>query len=114
MFNQFKDFILDKKFTYELQTEKNLQKLIETAKEEGYYEQNKSYFTTLETGLQHDISLDILNAKAEISELLAAEIVKRYYFQRGELQQLLKNDKELKRAIEIVSDQDTYQTMLKP
>jgi carboxyl-terminal processing protease len=114
LFNQFKDFILDKKFTYELQTEKTLQKLIETAKEEGYYEQNKSYFTTLETGLQHDISLDILNAKAEISELLAAEIAKRYYFQGGELQQLLKTDTELKSAIDILSNQEEYQSLLQP
>ena len=88
--------------------------MIETAKNEGYYDENKVYFSDLEKVLKHDINQDIIDAKEEISELLAAEIVKRYYFQRGELQQLLKNDKELKRAIEIVSDQDTYQTMLKP
>ncbi len=114
LFNQYKDYIIKQNFTYELQSEKGLQKLIETAKNEGYYDENKVYFSDLEKVLKHDINQDIIDAKEEISELLAAEIVKRYYFQRGELQQLLKNDKELKRAIEIVSDQDTYQTMLKP
>ncbi|MBP6230097.1 MAG: S41 family peptidase [Paludibacteraceae bacterium] len=111
---EFKQFILSKDFTYDLQSEKSLLKLIEIAKAEGYYEQNKTHFDNLTDGLTHDIAKDFDVAKDEITELLAAEIVKRYYFQAGELQQILKNDPELKEALEIIGNKTKYSQLLQP
>ena len=49
-----------------------------------------------------------------IKEYLAEEILKRYYFQKGVIIQQLKDDKELKEAVKILSDEEKYSSMLRP
>ena len=43
---------------------------------------------------------------------MAAEIVKRYYYQRGELQESLKDDLVLEKALEVLGDPDLYRRTL--
>ena len=44
--------------------------------------------------------------------LLNTEIIKRYYYQKGEYIYTLKNDKELAKAIEILNDENLYKQTL--
>ena len=51
----------------------------------------------------------------EIMRLLSSEIVKRYYYQKGELRQNLKDDKVLQKALEVLADPALYRkTLSKP
>ena len=43
---------------------------------------------------------------------MAAEIVKRYYYQRGELKESLKDDLVLEKALEVLGDPDLYRRTL--
>ena len=43
---------------------------------------------------------------------MAAEIVKRYYYQRGELQESLKDDPVLEKALEVLGDPKLYNETL--
>ncbi|MDY5638906.1 MAG: peptidase S41, partial [Parabacteroides sp.] len=54
-------------------------------------------------------------SKEQIMDLLASEIVKRYYYQSGELIQNLKKDPVLEKAIEVLQNRELYQqTLSKP
>jgi carboxyl-terminal processing protease len=44
--------------------------------------------------------------------MLSAEIVKRYYFSKGEAQESLKTDEALKLSIEILNDPKRYNEIL--
>ena len=54
----------------------------------------------------------LLNNKKEISEYIASEIVSRYYYQKGRIQQDLKNDIDVKKAIQILTDIEEYNKIL--
>ena len=49
----------------------------------------------------------------EIREVMANEIVRRYYFQAGAVEQLLKEDDDSKRAIEVLNNPAEYNKILK-
>ena len=44
--------------------------------------------------------------------MIAVEIIKRYYYQRGSIIQQLKDDDDLKEAVKVLGDQPKYKEML--
>jgi carboxyl-terminal processing protease len=50
--------------------------------------------------------------KEEIKNLLAMEIVSRYYFQRGQLRYMVRDDAVIKRATHLLQDQTQYNKAL--
>lgn len=62
--------------------------------------------------IEHDKQADIKKAKSELSELLADEIVSRYYFRKGRIETSFNHDLEIKRAIEILDDTSFYNSII--
>ena len=89
-----------------------LQDLKKIAEAEGYTEQAKQEFAALEAKLVHNIDYDLQFSRPEIQQYLEQEIAKRYYFQNGEIIQSLKYDNEVKKAIDILSDKNSYNKTL--
>ena len=46
--------------------------------------------------------------KDQVQKVLASDIVKRYYYQSGNLQESLKDDKVLDKALEVLADPALY------
>jgi carboxyl-terminal processing protease len=111
-FNAFINYLMEQKFTYTSQTEKYFQELLDVAGYEGLDTIAKAEFDALKAKLLPDITKNIEANKAEISELLSLEIIKRYYFQKGEIEFSLLSDKDLKTTLEILSDENRYNQML--
>jgi len=111
-FKAFTDYLVEKKFTYTTQTEKSYNALLEMAQYEGLDKRAKDEFTALKTKLMPDITKNIEDNKSEVSELLSLEIIKRYYYQKGEIQYSLRTDKDLKVALDLLSKEGKYQKML--
>jgi carboxyl-terminal processing protease len=88
--------------------------LIEIAKNEGLEQRANSEFEALKSKLTPDINESMAENKADITELLSLEIIKRYYFQKGEVQFSLRNDVELKIAIELLRQGGGYSKFLNP
>jgi carboxyl-terminal processing protease len=44
--------------------------------------------------------------------LIAEEIVKRYYFEKGAVQETLKDDADLKKALEVLQNPEEYKKVL--
>lgn len=115
IFNDFKKFIDPDKFQYDKVCEKMLSDLKETAKIEGYANDSiNAQFEILEGMLKHNLDKDLDNNRKEISELIASEIIKRYYYQKGQIIESLKSDIALDSAAVILNDLNAYRKILSP
>ena len=113
VYNEFKAFVKSKNFKYDKQSERILSDLKEVAKFEGYFdEKTQKQFEALEASLNHDLDRDLETFRDEISQLLSIEIVKRYYHQKGEIIESIKDDKDLTEACSIVNDKARYGQIL--
>jgi len=111
-FKTFTNYLVEKKFTYATQTEKSYNALLEMAQYEGLDAKAKAEFTALKTKLLPDITKNLQDNKADISELLSLEILKRYYYQKGEIKYTLRTDKDLKVALDLLKPEGNYSRIL--
>jgi len=82
------------------------------AQYEGLDKRARDEFTALKTRLMPDITKNIEENKAEVTELLSLEIIKRYYYQKGEIQYSLRTDKDVKVAVSLLSPEGKYAKIL--
>ncbi|MDR1938629.1 MAG: S41 family peptidase [Tannerellaceae bacterium] len=112
-FEAFKKYAKEKNFNYDRQSEKLLKNLKEVARFEGYLEESDSTtLKELEARLTPDIERDFERFKDQIKKVMAAEIVKRYYFEKGELIQNLKDDVVLEKALEVLGNPELVKETL--
>lgn len=109
----FKKRVVESGFKYDGETSKYLDNLIRLARFEGYYNNAKPLFDQLKQQLQHNIEHDLDYNKAFLANLLANEIVQAYYFQAGGIVHSLLQDKQFKRAAELLQNPDAYRAVLK-
>lgn len=114
LFAAFKEAVKASDFTYDRQSEKALAALKEVAEFEGYTTDAAAEFAALEKKLSHDIDRDFDIFKADICELLADELVTRYYHQRGSIIQSIKGDCTILRARTLLNDDEAYKQILTP
>lgn len=114
LYNAFKEYVKASGFTYDRQSEKALKALKEVADFEGYTTDAAAEFAALEKKLSHDLDRDFEFFRKEISELLADEIVTRYYYQRGSIIQAIKSDSTILRARDLLNDSEKYRAVLQP
>jgi len=112
MYNDFITFLSDKDYDYTTPAEKSLKALKESAVEEGYYDAIKEQHEALKVAIMHSKEEDLLTYRKEISEILKMEIVTRYYYQEGKIRASLSSDPEINRAILILEEPATYQSIL--
>lgn len=108
----FKAMVKKADFKYDQQTEKILKNLKEMAEFEGYLTEASEEFNALEKKLTHNLDRDLDHFSKDIRNMIAVEIIKRYYFQRGSIIQQLKDDDDLKEAVKILGDLTKYKEML--
>lgn len=112
----FVKMVEESDFTYKRRTEEMMNLLERTARFEGCYEGAKPEFEALAAKMKGSVAadLELPKNKEEIKSVLESDIVARYYFRRGVVQQQLKADKDLKTALEILTDTERYESLLKP
>jgi carboxyl-terminal processing protease len=113
MYDDFVEYVNNREdFEYTTATEKTLQKLIEVSEKEAYYASISAEIEALQEILNHNKDEDLLTHKDIISEILAIEIVSRYYYQKGKVITSLKSDPEVKKAIELIEETTNYGSIL--
>lgn len=112
-FNNFVSYLMDeKKFNYTTHTATYLDQLMEIATVEGLDEIAKDELEAFLSKLVPDVRKNIEENREEIEDMLSLEIIKRYYFQKGQVEYTLKNDKELEIAKKILSERKMYEKFL--
>lgn len=113
LFAEFKRFIDPKKFNYDKVCEDGVANLKKVAKAEGYMNDSTSaVFAKLEKLLKHDLNHDLDVNRKELSTLIADEILKRYYYQRGPIEYGLKSDDALYKAAAMLAKPGEYARIL--
>ena len=108
VYSDFIQFVKGQDFKYESKTEEELDNLLEVAKREKYYDISKDEFEKLKLKLGHNLDQDLEHFKPEISELLSDEIISRYYYQKGAIKAALRDDSDVKKALDLLSKPDGY------
>lgn len=111
-YQAFKDMVKKADFKYDQQSEKILKTLKEAAEFEGYMKDASAEFEALEKKLNHNLDRDLDYFSSDIKNMIASEIIKRYYYQRGGIIQQLKDDNDLKEALKVLGDPVKYKEML--
>ncbi len=115
IYEDFKTFINPDEFKYDRVCEMIIDELEKAAEVEGYQnEQVKETITSLRSQLRHDLSHDLDIHREEIATYLAREIMNNYYHDEGRIQQSLRFDKDIEKALEILSDPAAYKAILTP
>lgn len=115
-YEQFKQRVIKSGFTYDQVSEKILKELENLARFEGYYDDAKPEFEALRQKLKHNIAkdLDYPYNKQKIKELIAADLMAAYYFEKGSLENSLRNDKQFAEAARLLGNPDEYHKLLQP
>jgi carboxyl-terminal processing protease len=103
-FEALKAYACEKRFSYDRQSIKALNRLKEIARAEGYLDEDSTILNVLEERLTPDIVRDFDRFKTEVKRFLTSEIVKRYYSYHGEIIDSLVDDPVLQRALEAVRE----------
>ena len=111
-YEDFKALVKSRKFTYDRQSEQALKNLKEIAEFEGYMDEAAEEFKALEKKLNHNLDRDLDVFAKPIKEYISQEIVTRYFYQRGAVMERLKDDEDLDKAIEVLSDTAQYASIL--
>ena len=115
-YEQFKQRVVKSGFTYDQVSENILKELESLARFEGYYDDAKPEFEALRQKLKHNIAkdLDYPYNKQKIKELIAADLMAAYYFEKGSLENSLRNDKQFAEAARLLGNPTEYQKLLQP
>ena len=110
----FKQRVVESGFTYDPVSKKQFAELVKTAKFEGYYQDSKAAFDSLEAKLNHDVAFDLDRHEQVIRQILETDIISAYYYQAGAIEAGLSYDSQLKEAIRLLKDPEAYRKVLAP
>ena len=100
-YEEFVKWASGKEFDHRTASEVELDKLIEISKKESFYSEIKDEMAILEKRLKPGKSSVLMKSAAEIKPLLEEEISSRYFYQRGRIESMIRNDNQLKVASQI-------------
>ncbi len=108
----FISFLSGKDFKYQTATESLLENLTQEASKDKRLNDIKAELTALESKLSKAKANDLATFKPEIKRVLEAEIVQRYYLEKGRIQQGFQYDEEIKKAQQVFANKTIYTEVL--
>lgn len=112
-YNSFINYLSDKDYNYSTRTERLLSDLRTEAEKENKLTEIKQEYEALKVKVSYSKKNDLNQFKDEIKKVLENEIVSRYYFQRGRMEQGFKYDQDINEALKIIASKTTVASILK-
>ncbi|MDR1345970.1 MAG: S41 family peptidase [Bacteroidales bacterium] len=112
LYEDFVNFLKDKQYSYNSETENLLKELKKTAMREKYFSAVEPLYNEMKNKIEADKKSDLMKYKDEIKQYLASEIVARYYYQKGRIINNLMNDPDISMARNLLSDKASYNRIL--
>jgi len=100
-YDKFVEWASNKNFDHRTSSEVEYDKLLSLAVREGLYAELKDDLTKLGEKIKPGKAEVLRKNKSEIKALLEEEISARYYFQRGRVESMIRNDEQLHKALNI-------------
>jgi carboxyl-terminal processing protease len=114
IYQEFRQFLENKEYTYTTQTEEALIELVEQSKKDNYYDLLLKELDILRAELEESKEADLKTNKSEIAEILETEIARRFYFEEGKIESTFDDDIEIAKAIELLQNTDSLTKILNP
>lgn len=114
IWNDFLLFTKEKDLNYETTLEKNLKKMREELKEKEMFDDLEAVCNSIQVKIDQQKENVWDNEKDAVKRILKTDIVSRYYLSRGVIIANLYQDKAIKKAKEILSENQTYHELLNP
>ncbi len=111
-FDKFKDFYTKNDFVFKTKAEKEIEKLKKSIEEDDLRSISNNDLDKLSNLIQNEKKSFLDKNKEQIKRLIEKEIVKRFYFNKGKIKDSLKNDVEIQKAIEVLSNAQEYNKIL--
>jgi len=111
-YNEFIAFLSKRDYSYDTKVERLLNELREEADKENKIAELKPEFDALKVKVSLSKKNDLIVFKSEIKRVLESEIVSRYYFEKGRLEQNFQYDHELTEAQKVLSDKSVLASIL--
>jgi carboxyl-terminal processing protease len=113
-YSKFVKYLDGKNYSYTTDTEKEFEKLVTVAKDEKYYEITEEAFKQMEVAISSKKNNDLEIFREDIETILENEIVSRYYYQKGRIENSLAEDPAIDSAMTILANTEKYSQILKP
>lgn len=106
----FMQFLEQRNFSYDLESEKLLKELRKKSASEGF--DLSAEIKTMEGKIKVNKKEEIAKHKEMITSLIEKEIAGRYYYQEGKTKMGLRNDLEIVEAISLLNEPNKYNRLL--
>lgn len=110
---QFVNSLADKDYSYTSRTERLLSDLRTEAENENKLVAVKGDLEELKSKMLSAKKTDLITHKAEIKRVLETQIISRYYFEKGKIEQAFQYDKEILQAKTLFNNQQQMLAILK-
>ncbi len=109
---KFVAFLSNRDYNYNTRTERILNDLHDEAEKESKMTDIKTEFDALKAKVSHSKKNDLTQFKDEIRKVLEAEIVSRYFFEKGRLEQGFKYDADINESLKIINNKTVLASIL--
>lgn len=109
---QFVSSLADKDYSYTSKTEQLLADLKTEAESENKLQAVKLDLEDLKTKMLSAKKTDLITHKSEIKRILETQIISRYYYEKGKVEQAFQYDKEVAQAKSIFNNQAQLSSIL--
>ena len=113
MLTDFQIWLADQELNYTSELQEEVVKLRESAKAMGELNKIEMQLADLEAIIANNLEVDLEKSKDEIRYFIKEEFVSRILLEDGALEASFEVDQDVKKAIEILSDQSQYAQILK-
>ena len=113
LFQDFIRYLEEKNFSYEAPSEKQLVSLQEEFQKENVLSEVQSEYNALLSRVKTTKKAALIHQKSDILKLLKEEILRRYYYHEGVLENALQQDEVIQSAVTLFSQPEKYRSLLK-
>ncbi|MFM7014837.1 MAG: S41 family peptidase [Bacteroidota bacterium] len=111
-YNDFIAWLGNKEYDYVTESEAKLEALKAKAENEHYFQNIETAYNAVKTKIKGDKASDLKLHEQEIKWLLENEIVSRYYYQNGRIENSFTSDPEIKMALKALSSSSVYSAIM--
>jgi carboxyl-terminal processing protease len=112
-YDDFKKYLKSTKFSYDIQSLKILEQLKKMIEFEGYEKITREEIESLEKKLQGNLDYSLTHFEKEVKNIVADEIITRYYGRKGNIENGLRDDTDINEAYAILGNEKRYKDILK-
>lgn len=111
-YNGFKSFLTQQGFTFKPKSIDDIQKIEKSEFDKESNESNGLILKQLYDNIEKQASDDLDQYQDQIQKSIENQIVSRYYYEKGKIQNRLKNDSEVNEAVQLLNNKDLYNKIL--